>query len=606
MNHSSSATPLRVALIVALVVIAAFAFLYSNTKSVATVSLVEIQQANSQSDLFNNDLKVQGTVSSIYRERDSLGGFFVQQQDPKSGSIGGIFVSDLTHSVEVGDQVQIHGRVSESRGLLTFGAANSGDPIELKTLGSSETVKPVEILGSLHEIDWETYEGVLVQFPGRLFVVDHYNLARYGQLTLARDMLQVPTNQMDPDGDEAASSTSKTVNGVDAIRAQQQNNRQGVVIVDDGINAQNRFPIPLIPELGTEIPTLRRGAVINDLQGVVYEDDGKYYVLATKPLSFNHQERPSRPRLDDANLTVASFNLLNYFTTIDDGSNGARGSDSAVEFQRQRQKIVAAILALDADIVGLMELENNLESEKDLVDSLNQMSGKHVFAGCGIPEGFSEAPGADNAIRVGLIYRRDRVRPTQPIQLVSDSAFWNARTPLVQQFSLLDGQDQLTVIVNHFKSKGAGKAKGNDLDQDDGQGPYNESRTKQATALIKYIDSLARPADPKVLIIGDLNSYCQEDPIDVLRAGGLNDLSKLGSDAHPYSYVYFGQQGCLDHAFATDALAESAVGMKVWHINSDEPRFLDYNVEYNPRPLFRPDPFRSSDHDPVVIGFDFK
>ena len=68
------------------------------------------------------------------------------------------------------------------------------------------------------------------------------------------------------------------------------------------------------------------------------------------------------------------------------------------------------------------------------------------------------------------------------------------------------------------------------------------------------------------------------------------------------SYVYRGRAGCLDHAFATPPLANSVIGAAVWHINSDEPRCLDYNLEYNPEAFYRPDPFRSSDHDPVLIG----
>ena len=49
-------------------------------------------------------------------------------------------------------------------------------------------------------------------------------------------------------------------------------------------------------------------------------------------------------------------------------------------------------------------------------------------------------------------------------------------------------------------------------------------------------------------------------------------------------------------------MAADVTGVATRHINADEPRALDYNQEYNPEPLYKPDPFRSSDHDPMLIG----
>ena len=108
-----------------------------------------------------------------------------------------------------------------------------------------------------------------------------------------------------------------------------------------------------------------------------------------------------------------------------------------------------------------------------------------------------------------------------------------------------------------------------------------------------------------MLVIGDLNAYGQEDPIDALRARGLVDLHQAESTSgaeQDYSFIYYGQSGSLDHAMATPALADDVTGIATWHINADEPRFLDYNQEYNPEQLFEVNPFRSSDHDPMLIG----
>jgi len=303
--------------------------------------------------------------------------------------------------------------------------------------------------------------------------------------------------------------------------------------------------------------------------------------------------------------------VLNYFTTIDNGENKARGADSKPEFERQEGKIVAAIIGLKADVVGLMEIENSLEAETRLVEALNKKMGKPVYVGCGLPNGFRDAPGGADAIRVGIIYRTDRVKPVGEVSMIREDAFFRARTPVVQQFKSKKSGKPFTVIVNHFKSKGgASGADAVDKNKGDGQGAYNATRRDQALAVCNYIDKLGQTnSNLRALVIGDLNAYEQEDPIDAMRAKGLVNLqerlaSSSSSDAvgEDYSYVYRGQSGTLDHAMATEALAKDVTGIATWHINSDEPRSMDYNMEYNPKSLYQADPFRSSDHDPVLIG----
>ena len=49
-------------------------------------------------------------------------------------------------------------------------------------------------------------------------------------------------------------------------------------------------------------------------------------------------------------------------------------------------------------------------------------------------------------------------------------------------------------------------------------------------------------------------------------------------------------------------MAADVTGIATWHINADELRGFDYNQEYNPEALYEASPFRSSDHDPVLIG----
>jgi hypothetical protein len=74
----------------------------------------------------------------------------------------------------------------------------------------------------------------------------------------------------------------------------------------------------------------------------------------------------------------------------------------------------------------------------------------------------------------------------------------------------------------------------------------------------------------------------------------------------PYSFVFMGESGYLDHALATSSLAPQVTGVTEWHINPDEPTVLDYNMEFkslnHQTTLYDDGPYRSSDHDPVIVG----
>jgi hypothetical protein len=107
------------------------------------------------------------------------------------------------------------------------------------------------------------------------------------------------------------------------------------------------------------------------------------------------------------------------------------------------------------------------------------------------------------------------------------------------------------------------------------------------------------------LIIGDLNSYAQEDPINTIEGAGYTDLIELfvgtGWASGAYSFNFQAQSGYLDHGLASSALRPRITGAAFWHVNADEPVALDYN-DFNQPALFTPDQFRSSDHDPVIVG----
>jgi len=287
------------------------------------------------------------------------------------------------------------------------------------------------------------------------------------------------------------------------------------------------------------------------------------------------------------------------------GEDNCRGADSVNEQQRQLDKTVSALALLDADIVGLMELENNAgESLQMLVEALNDRVGGSEYGY--VDTGTILA----DAIKTGFIYKTTRIELQGAHALLDSSVdprFNDARNrpALAQTFRLTANDALLTVIVNHLKSKGSSCEVDGDPNTADGQGNCNQARSNAAAAIADWVvTDPTGSGDTDFLIIGDLNAYTKEDPLSVLKDAGLTNL--IENQDNPYSFVFDKQAGALDHALATASLVPQVVAAMEWHINADEPRLLDYNLEHGrDAALFDgTTPYRASDHDPVVIGLD--
>ena len=309
--------------------------------------------------------------------------------------------------------------------------------------------------------------------------------------------------------------------------------------------------------------------------------------------------------------------MLNYFTTIADGENDARGANSASEFTRQRDKIINAIVKIDADVVGLMEIENNGygadSAIQDLVNGLNAVAGAGTYdlLDPGVPK-----IGTD-AIAVGFLYKPASVTPIGGAAILDSSVDpqfddTKNRPALAQTFMEKASGNLFTPVVNHLKSKGSSCGDGDDDTTTDGQGNCNLTRTNAATALANWLATdPTGSGDPDFLIIGDLNSYAKEDPIVVLQGAGYTDLATSFEGMYAYSYVFSGEVGYLDYAMASTSILAQVTGTTIWDINSDEPRVIDYNDDIldpgesyiNPGAyLYGPHANRASDHDPVIVG----
>ena len=326
---------------------------------------------------------------------------------------------------------------------------------------------------------------------------------------------------------------------------------------------------------------------------------------------------PKNPRVAapvaDGNLSVASFNVLNLFTTVDNGEKACgprldgycRGADNDAEYTRQLEKICSALIAIDADIVGLVELENNERASLDaLIDALAARDLDYRYIDTG--------PIGGDAIKVGLIYKPASVMPVGKHAVLDasvDPRFNDRknRPVLAQTFEVVDGGARLTVAVNHLKSKGSDCDELGDPDLGDGAGNCNRTRADAARAMADWLATdPTGSGDDDVLIVGDLNAHFMEDPAQALVGQGYVNLVERFHGQRSYTYVFRGQSGALDHVFASPSLAPQVVGASGWAINADESRLLDYNIEgQRDAAWFAGDePFRSSDHDPLLVGLE--
>ncbi|GLX00572.1 ExeM/NucH family extracellular endonuclease [Microtetraspora sp. NBRC 16547] len=534
-----------------------------------THRIAQVQGDGDVSPVAGQDVRVEGIVVGAYQGAGQFNGFYVQDPKPDKdpATSEGLFVFSSS-PVKVGDHVLVSGKAIEYNGLTEI------SPATAVNICGTGTIKPTEVKLPLKKgITFERYEGMLVTFKGDLAASEIYNLGRFGEITLSEGgRLWQPTDRKGVDSEKDARRT---------------------ILLDDGSNVQNPATLPYHSE-GSN--TVRLGDEVKNLTGVLTEGFGAYRLQPTQPVVFEPANpRPAMPANVGGDVRVASLNTLNWFTTLK-----SRGATTAVERDRQLAKLVANIMGLDPDVAGLMEIERNSDVALNaLVDALNAKAGAGTYKAITHPN-----PGTD-LIQTALIYKPAKVTPVGAAQSSPDPVF--NRPPLVQTFRKASGDGQtFTVLVNHFKSKGCsdvdGAATGADADQGDGQSCYNAKRVKQAQAMLALIDDLKLQ---NTLVLGDINAYGEEDPIHALEVGGLTSLSKKYVSAKDrYSYVFNGLSGELDHALADRKLSKLVTGATIWHINSDEGRFMDYNTEFNPPYLYAPDAYRSSDHDPLLVGLN--
>ncbi|NYE72506.1 ExeM/NucH family extracellular endonuclease [Microlunatus parietis] len=591
------------------------------------VAIADIQGTGDSTPLNGQEVTTEtSVVTAVYpKAGNGFNGFVIQtpgtggeDKDP-AGASDAIFVyaGNVAFDVEVGDGVTVTGTAGEYRGLTQL-ALKSVTVVEADV----EPPAPVTTAWAETAEHRENFESMLYESDEEFLVSDTYPLLAYGELGLAAG------------GELPVQPTDVGAPGSDAAAQQAAANLINRVNLDDGTNrgtAGQTLPYLKTGEGVTVGDTLELTApVIIDWRNDKWKFNPAGPIEAgDEPAKIDAGETPAAPK-PEGDFSIASFNVLNYFTTTGQGRTDCVGGNKSLDatfnvtfdcdvrgawdtddLARQQAKIINAINELDASVVGLMEIENSAKLGEDvdeatatLVYALNGAAGSDKWAF--VPSSTQLQPVADqDFITNALIYQPAEVELNGNAYALGsaatdDGAFANARTPIAASFTAAEGGEPTLVVVNHFKSKSSSGATGDNADTGDGQGAYNGDRVRQAEALVDWLPTLRRSTRANsIALVGDFNAYSQEDPMRVLYDAGF----AAAAPADQYSYNFSGLAGSLDHILINRPLAQRKTTAAVWNINSGESTALEYS-QYRTTKIdyYTDDVRRASDHDPVIMG----
>ncbi|WP_408911429.1 ExeM/NucH family extracellular endonuclease [Corynebacterium gottingense] len=608
--------------------------------------IAEIQGTGAASPLEGKTVTTEGVVTAVYDE-GGKNGFFLQTAstggaEKKAGDASdGIFVymGGNNDFPQRGESLQVTGKVSEynKQTQITVSSKQKLD----EALEAPKAVELTELPAG--DDAREPYEGMLVR-PGTYTVTDNYNLNNTGDLGLVAGTKPI------------YNFTDKNAPSVDGYRKYEADAAAQLVYLDDGrtknyFRTDKQTPLPYLVTSDNGVKSIRTTDQVEFQTDVVVDysfDQWRFQPLQPITGKNTAEELPitwedSREKSIDVpgtvkgDFSIGFFNVLNYFTSLGKdetncksykdmngtpvGSNycKVRGAYTEDAFKDQQAKIVTAINMLDVDVLGLSEIENTAtvtgdvskrdEALQNLVDALNAQAGEAKWDLVKSP---TQLGTDEDYIRVAFIYQKDKVRPVGESKIFDDPAFTGtARQPLAQEFEPAEGGDNFVAVVNHFKSKGS--VANNDKDSGDGQGNNPAVREAQAQALIDHLSKEDEWADLPTFILGDLNSYTEEAAITTIEGGGFS-LVHSKKDFDQASYQFSGRLGTLDHVLANASASDLVQDSAVWNINGDESVAFEYSRRnYNAQDFFGSgdnklygygNPFRSSDHDPVKVGFN--
>ncbi len=622
---------------------------------------------------------VTGVVSAVTTGLTK--GFYLQalENDGNDKTSEGLFIhTDVADTeLKAGDVVCVKGKVQEYYSNTQL-SSDANSYVKTGTSNAS-LVTPLTIKeGETLRDALERHEGMQVELSSasELFVTRNFSYdydSRRNNMMLSHEAPLFKPTQL-----HAAES--------DAAVALAKENAANRIYLESDSKAPNG-QIPYFPTFAQDLDQngsseqhIRLGSRVEGLHGVVAYSYNEYRLIATNEVDSSNfvtsgddfdVARKAAPAIADSDLRVASFNVLNYFTSVADSGHDNptgqnRGATNLDEFLIQQAKIVSAMNKMDADIIGLMEVENNGFGDgsaiQNLVDALNaeidDVEDHYTYVEIEEQDKYQEEYFGSDAIMVAILYRANAVTPKEaakvivtPEQHIAENTITRKegtesnpaydkyqRHSLLQTFTVKETGEDFSVVVNHFKSKGSECieewiAGVEDSEPADLQGNCNNFRVSAA----KVVSEALKDIDGDVLVMGDLNAYGKEDPLltltdyskekygrDIYTAAyttigggelqvektkiekgyGLHNLNTLLHGADTFSYTYSGELGNLDHALASSSLAQKVVAIEDWHINSLESNLFEYSSKYTgDMPKYK-DAFSASDHDPVIIAID--
>ncbi|MEG1718233.1 MAG: ExeM/NucH family extracellular endonuclease [Bacteroidales bacterium] len=522
--------------------------------------IYEIQGKDNASAYVGQTIQTEGVVTLSLFAPSQIGGFFIQDTagDHSISTSDGIFVYGRAN-VKVGDYLRLTATVNEY-----FGRTQLNNYSNLEILKQKVSIPYVKLIFPEDFINrYESLEGMAIELNQTMVVTSTNSLGQYGQLNLASKRLRAPTDQAYP----------KTLEYTAAVAW----NSEDDIYLDDGSDEKQPNPIPFLDKDGTR----RTGSKIDTLHGVLNQITSSIYALyPTEAITFYGNERTQTPEptaLGKYNLKICGFNVENFYN----------------ESSLQLKRIVKAVKAIDADIIGFCEIKQGRDCIQALVKALNEAEGANIYA-------YIDLGSATSSYTVvQMVYKTTKVEPFKNHIAINNAGPINRK--LVQAFKLKENGSTFILSLNHFKAK-SGNGTGANADQGDGQGVYNYQRTQEANAVIgKLKESVYYYGSDKILVIGDLNSFAKEDPIQIFNQAGYENQCHRFSDSS-YSYRFGSQVEYLDYSLANKSMAEQITGALVWHINADEPNFLDFERCTENQDFL----YRCSDHDPVIIGLNLQ
>ena len=391
---------------------------------------------------------------------------------------------------------------------------------------------------------WDKYIGKMVQITTPLYVCGNY----YDSLILAAERLYVPEEKAVglADGDSTAYWAIK------------KSNREKMISLSCNIRNYE----------------VRTGAVVKNLQARVVAP-GKLVTGAT-PKFINNKPEP-KPKMLKGGLLVCAANIQNYFYDL---GGYAQRKTTKEQQALQTQKICKAFKQINADIYALCEIQKGDSAAQMLVDAMNKMAKKNLYAY--VSHGWTNS----DMISCGYIYRTDKVKPYGEMQYAYQDTTSHYRYRLMAcGFEQLTSGEKFVLNINHLRSKRGTGAES------------NEKRMANVDSLLVMLDKIEQEqvfGDSDILLVGDYNSYTQEEPIQTLVRAGYADMV-MRDDSTGYSYVYHSEAGYLDRVFASESMAKQVKQVAVYHLNADYfysrgfKRGLDDTM------------FRYADHDPILI-----